>query len=62
MSGLTKLKNLYYDPKTAYSGINDLVRKSKLPTKLVKEFLHQQDIYTRHTSLRKKFPTRRVFV
>ena len=62
MSGLTKLKNLYYDPKTGYSGINDLVRKSKLPTKVVKEFLHQQDIYTRHTSLRKKFPTRRVFV
>ena len=24
--------------------------------------MHQQDIYARHTSLRKKFPTRRVFV
>ena len=56
------LNKLYYDPKIGYSGINDLVRKSGLKQKEVKEFLDTIDTYTLHKPIRKKFETRRVYV
>ena len=56
------LNKLYYDPKIGYSGINDLVRKSGLKQKEVKEFLDTVDTYTLHKPIRKKFETRRVYV
>jgi len=56
------LNQLYYNPRTGFSGINDLIRKSELKHSDVKEFLQQQDIYSRHLPSRKKFPTRRVIV
>jgi len=57
-----KLRNIYYNPKTGYSVVDDLVRKSGLTKSKVKEFLEQQDVYTRHKDIRKRFPTRRVVV
>ncbi len=62
MSEENKLRDIYYNPKTGYSGVNDLVRKSGLTKSKVKEFLEQQDVYTRHKNIRKRFPTRRVIV
>lgn len=59
---LESLESLYYDPKTGYSGINDLQRKSGKSQKEVTEFLHQQDTYTLHKPARKNYKTQRVFV
>lgn len=56
------LRELYYDPKTGYTGVNELVRKSGLPKKEVEDFLHKQDTYTLHKPARKNFETRTVFV
>ena len=56
------LKQLYYDPETGYCGINELQRKSKLPAKLIEDFLHEQDVYTRHKPLIRKFKRRRIYV
>jgi len=56
------LNELYYNPTTGYSGINDLVRKSGLPTKTVKEWLGRQNEYTLHKPIKHKFITRRVLV
>lgn len=60
--GSEKLKVLYYNPKTGYSGVNDLVRKSGLSSKLVQEWLSHQNVYTLHKPIKHKFPTRRVIV
>jgi hypothetical protein len=49
------LNKLYYDPKIGYSGINNLVRKSGLKQKEVKEFLDTVDTYTLHKPIRKNF-------
>jgi len=56
------LEKAYYDPKTGYSGINDLQRKTGLPQKEVKEFLNQQDTYTLHKPARRNFKTERVYI
>lgn len=56
------LKDIYYNPKTGYSGINDLTRKSKLPAKFVKDWLEKQKVYTLHKPIRHHFKTRRVIV
>lgn len=53
---------MYYNPKTGFSGINDLVRKSGLKKNEVEDFLNQQETYTLHKPARKNFDTRRVFV
>lgn len=42
------LKELYYDPKTGFCGINELVKKSNKAQKEVKEFLDTQNVYTLH--------------
>jgi hypothetical protein len=50
---IEKLSDIYYNLKQGYSGINDLVRKSELKQKEVKEFL--DTVYTLHKPIRKKF-------
>lgn len=57
-----KLQKLYFDPKTGFTGASELVRRSGVKPHVVKQFLHQQDTYTKHKDIRKKFPTRRVVV
>jgi len=61
-SSSEKLKEIYYNPRTGYSGINDLVRKSGLSSKIVEEWLSHQNVYTLHKPIRHKFQTRRVIV
>ena len=56
------LKSIYYNPRTGYTGINDLVRKSGLSTQVVQDWLHSQDVYTLHKPIKHKFKTRRVLV
>ena len=53
---------MYYDPKTGYTGINDLVRKSGEKQQQVIDFLNKQDTYTLHKPVRHTFKTRRVYV
>lgn len=60
--GSEKLKEIYYNPQTGYSGINDLVRKSGLSSKIVTDWLSRQNVYTLHKPIRHKFKTRRVIV
>lgn len=60
--GSEKLKEIFYNPQTGYSGINDLVRKSDLSSKIVTDWLSRQNVYTLHKPIRHKFPTRRVIV
>ena len=62
MSSEKLLKEIYYNPQTGYSGINDLVRKSGLSSNYVKEWLSRQNVYTLHKPIKHKFPTRRVIV
>ena len=62
MGDNTWLSKIYFDPKKGYSGINDIVRKTGLKQKEVKEFLDTVDTYTLHKPIRKKFQTRRVYV
>ena len=56
------LNDLYYNPKTGYVGIDQLSRRSKLPTKLVKEYMIKQPTYTKHKPAVQRFPTRKVIV
>ena len=42
------LDDLYYNPKTGYTGINTLKRKTKLSASTVKSYLLQQSTYTKH--------------
>ena len=56
------LDNLYYNPKTGFCGIDQLKRRSELPRKTVKNYLLEQETYTKHKPAVQKFPTRRVIV
>jgi len=56
------LKDIYYSPETGYCGIQELRRKTKLPVKEITEFLHEQDEYTKHKPIKRKFQRRRVYV
>ena len=56
------LKNLYYNPRSGFSGIDDLVRKSNLSQETVKKWLLKQNVYTLHKPIKHKFRTRRVLV
>lgn len=63
--GVTKKgcpEKVYYDPETGYCGINELSRKTGLSQKEVSDFLHQQDVYTKHKPLIRKFQRRRIYV
>ena len=56
------LEKTYYNPKTGFCGINELARKTNKSSKVVKEFLNQQDVYTLHKPARKNFKTERVYI
>ena len=53
---------MYYDPKRGYSGVNQLVKKTRYSKKKVEEFLAKQRVYTLHKPIRHRFKTRRVLV
>ena len=54
------LDELYYNPKTGYTGIEQLSRRAKLPAQTVKYYMQEQETYTRHKHAVQKFPTRKV--
>ena len=54
------LDELYYNPKTGYTGIDQLSRRSELPTHTVKQYMLEQETYTKHKPAVQKFPTRKV--
>ncbi|CAP29847.1 Protein CBG10426 [Caenorhabditis briggsae] len=56
------LEDAYYNPETGFCGINELQRKTKKPTEVVKKFLNEQDVYTLHKPARKNFKSERVYV
>ena len=56
------LDKLYYDPKTGYTGIDTLKRKTSLSRKQVKDYLLTQPTYTKHKPALQKFNTRKVIV
>ena len=56
------LSKIYYDPKTGYTGINDLVKKTGIYKKDIENWLENQDTYALHKLIRHKFPTRCVIV
>jgi transposase InsO family protein len=58
----SKLTKTYYNPRTGYVGVNDLVRKTGLPSSTVQKWLESQDTYTLHKPIKHRFPTRRVLV
>ena len=57
-----KLTNLYYDPKTGYSGIDSIARKSGIKRSEVVKWLTQQNVYSLHKPIRHRFKKRRVIV
>src|SRR5215475_4323724 len=59
---MSKLKKLYYDPKTGYSGVAELIKRSGKSKKEVKEFLESQNVYSLHKPIKTKFQRRRVYV
>jgi len=52
---------VYNDPKSGFSSIQDLKRKTGAPIKIIKEFLESQDVYTKFKKADKKFPKRRFY-
>lgn len=56
------LEKLYYDPKTGYSGVDDMVRKSGLKKSQVEKWFTTQNVYSLHKPIRHRFKTRRVIV
>lgn len=56
------LSSLYYNPKTGYSGVLELSRKSGLSPQVVTEWLRKQNVYTLHKPIKHRFSTRRVLV
>lgn len=55
------LEKLYYDPKSGFSGINNLQRKSGKSQKEVQEFLNQQDTYVLHKPAKRTFKRQKVY-
>lgn len=56
------LSELYYNPKTGFTGISELSRKSGLSPHVVSQWLRKQNVYTLHKPIKHRFPTRRVLV
>ena len=56
------MDKIYYDPKTGYSGVQNLMRKTGKTKKEVEEFLQKQDVYSLHKPIVRKFERRRVYV
>ena len=57
-----KLTNIYYYPKTGYSGIDSIARKSGIKRSEVVKWLTQQNVYSLHKPIRHRFKKRRVIV
>ena len=59
-----RLKRVYFDPKrvSSYGGVDALRRVTRVPRKIVKEWLSEQDAYTLHKPARRHFRRRRVVV
>ena len=56
------MKEMYYDPKHGFSGVDDLIRKTGYSRKTVVEWLDKQKVYTLHKPIKHRFKTRRVLV
>ena len=56
------LTKVHYHPKTGYTGIDMLKRKTKLSANSAKNYLLEQPTYTKHKPAAHKFKTRRVIV
>ena len=62
-----QLEKLYYDPKqpgsySGYYGFRKTLRDEKIKNKKLKEWLMDQETYTLHRPLRKKFKRNRIVV
>jgi hypothetical protein len=57
-----EIKEIYYNPETGYSGVNDIMKKANENKTKVETFLNTQDIYTLHKPLRKNFKRRKIYV
>jgi len=55
------LVKTYLDPKTGFTSINELSRRTKVPVDQVKEYLQTQDVYTKHYPKIENFKRRRYF-
>ena len=58
------MREVYFDPKRvgSYGGVEGLRRVTRLPRKVVQEWLSAQDAYTLHKPARRHFKRRRVIV
>lgn len=56
------LDDIYYSPKTGYIGVDQLSRRSNVSKKLVKDYLVEQETYTKHKPAVQRFPMRKVVV
>ena len=59
-----RLKRVYFDPKrvSSYGGVDVLRRVTRVPRKIVEEWLSEQDAYPLHKPARRHFRRRRVVV
>ena len=59
-----RLKRVYFDPKrvSSYGGVDALRRVTRVPRKIVEEWLSEQDADTVHKPARRHFRRRRVVV
>ena len=58
------LRSVYFDPRRvdSYGGVDALRRVTRMPRKMVAEWLSEQDAYTLHKPGRRHFKRRRVIV
>ena len=58
------LRSVYFDPTRvgSYGGVDALQRVTRVPRKMVTEWLSEQDAYTLHKPARRHFKRRRVIV
>ena len=56
-----QFKRVYFDPKrvASYGGVNALRRVTRVPRKIVEEWLSEQDAYTLHKPAKRRFRRRR---
>ena len=59
-----QLKRVYLDPEgvSSYSGVDALRRVTRVPNKIVEEWLSEQDAYAIHKPAKRHFRRRRVVV
>ena len=58
------MSEVYFDPKRvgSYGGVDAFRRVTRVPRKIVAEWLSAQDTYTLHKPARRHFTRRRVIV